>query len=251
MLVLNPINLKDVIAIDIETVRIVDNYEDLSPDYKVAWSYKCKTDKDIPTEDVLAELWKGKDSAVNAEFAKVCAVSLSGLDKEGNLVCAEIAEHDEKVLLEILSSFLDKKRGSRLVGHAAKFFDYPFLCKRYIINGLKIPFSLDTTALKPWEQSNICTHELWKMGGLGTSGSLVALCAAMGIPISKGDVDGSSVDVLYYKPLETLEESGLYKISRYCSHDTVATFNVFCKMKGLPTYSFDDVKYVKLYESKE
>lgn len=237
MKALYSIGLSDIAAIDIETVRITDNYEELSPDYKVAWAYKCKTDKDIPDEETLAELWKGKDSAVNAEFAKICAISITILETNGNLRCAEIFGADEKEILEKFGNILSKLGNKKLVGHAAKFFDYPFLCKRYIINGMVIPYMLDSTNSKPWEQTNICTHELWKMGGLGPSGSLVALCAAMGIPISKGDIDGSRVDECYYK--------GEYdRIGRYCSFDTVATFNVVCFMKGLPIYDPEYVNYV-------
>ena len=240
MKALYSIKIEDVVAIDIETVRIVDNYEELSPDYKVAWAYKCKDDKDIPSEERLAELWKGKDSAVNAEFAKICAVSLTMLEKDGTaLRCAEIYGDNEFEILWNLSNILDKLPiTKRLVGHAAKFFDYPFLCKRYIINSLPIPSILDSTSSKPWEQTNLCTHELWKMGGLGPSGSLVALSAALNIPISKGDIDGSRVDECYY--------AGEYtRIGRYCSHDTVGTFNLVCRFKGLPIYNPDtDVNFV-------
>jgi len=240
MKALSFIKIEDIVAIDIETVRIVDNYEDLSPDYKVAWAYKCKDDKDIPSEERLAELWKGKDSAVNAEFAKICAISLTMKEgKKDSLRCAEIYGDNEYDILLKLSDLLNKLPiTKRLLGHAAKFFDYPFLCKRYIINSLPIPSILDSTSSKPWEQTNLCTHELWKMGGLGPSGSLVALSAALGIPISKGDIDGSRVDECYY--------AGEYtRIGRYCSHDTVGTFNLVCRFKGLPIYNPDtDVNFV-------
>ena len=242
MKALYSIKIEDIVAIDIETVRIVDNYEDLSPDYKVAWAYKCKDDKDIPSEERLAELWKGKDSAVNAEFAKICAVSLTMLEKDGSgLRCAEIYGEDEAEILIILSGVLAKLPiTKRLVGHAAKFFDYPFLCKRYIINGLPIPSILDTTNTKTWDQTNLCTHELWKMGGLGPSGSLVAVSAALCIPISKGDLDGSRVDESYY--------AGEYqRIGRYCSLDAIADFNIFCRLKRLPIYNPDtDVNFVTI-----
>lgn len=233
MKALSGVKKETIVAIDIETVRIVDNYEDLSDYYKVAWAYKCKQDKEIPSEEELAILWKGKESAVNAEFAKICAVSLTMLVMDGNegefLKCAEIYGENEHEILTKLSQVLNKYSHKRLVGHAAKFFDYPFMCKRFIINGIQIPFMLDTTATKPWDMPHLCTHELWKMGGLGPSSSLVALCAALDVPISKGDLDGSRVDECYY--------AGEYdKIGRYCSLDTIATFNIFCKFKGLPIY---------------
>ena len=240
MKVLYNLDFKNVISFDIETVRIVDDYFDLPEDLKVAWAYKHKKDKELPSYEELAELWKGKDSAVNAEFAKVCAVSFAALDKDGNLACVEIFGDNEKEILLKVSEFLNKRdtAGRRLVGHAIEFFDIPFLVKRMIINGVSLPSLLDVGDAKPWERLNLDTFNLWKVGG-STSCSLVALCAALGVPISKGDLTGAEVDVAYY-----LGE--LSKISRYCSYDAIADFNVLRKLKGLDIFQFEDVDYITL-----
>jgi 3'-5' exonuclease len=232
------VDIKNVMSFDIETVRIVDNYEDLSEDLKVAWAYKHKTDKELPNDEVLAELWKGKDSAVNAEFAKVCAISMAALDNEGKLACVEIFGKDELDILTKASDLFNKKYNKRVCGHASEFFDIPFILKRMIINNVQLPSVLDVGDAKPWERTNLDTFNIWKLGG-STSCSLVALCASLGIPISKGDLSGAHVDVSYY--------AGEYeRIGRYCSHDTVATFNIICRLKELPLYDFDDVNYVQI-----
>ena len=89
---------------------------------------------------------------------------------------------------------------------------------------MEIPSILDTSDLKPWEQINLCTNDLWKMGGTGTGGSLLAVCNALQIPISKIDLVGDEVGQSYFN-------SEYEKIGRYCSHDAVATFNIFRKFK--------------------
>ncbi len=234
------IDIKNIMAFDIETVRVVDDYEYLSDELKIAWAYKNKVDKSMPTDEQLAELWKGKDSAVNAEFAKVCAVSIAAIDKDDHLSCVEIYGPDEEDILRKVSDIFIKKSSStrRIVGHASEFFDIPFLLKRMIINNITLPALLDVGDAKPWERTNLDTFNLWKLGG-STSCSLVALCASLGIPLSKGDLTGAHVDESYFA-------SEYERIGRYCSHDTVATFNAICRLKGLPMYSFDDVNYVNI-----
>lgn len=242
MKVLNNVKSELVVAIDIETVRIAENYNDLSPEYKSAWQYKNKQDGKVPSEEELSDLWE-RTASLYAEFSKVCAVSLTSIGKK-SLATKEFYGSKEKELLQALGKTLDNmlalNKEYRLVGHAAKYFDYPFLGKRFIINGLDIPTVLDASNLKPWEQSNLCTNELWKLQGTGSGSSLQALCTALQIPISKVDLVGDEVGSAYYK--------GEYeRIGRYCSYDTVATYNVIRKFKKESTFNFEEVSYVLGY----
>lgn len=245
MRILNQIKSSRVTAVDIETVRIVEHYKELSDDFKSAWGYKNKQDGRIPSDGVLAVLWENTAS-LYPEFSKVCAVSLAYLNPEGNLVCKEFYGEDEKGLLESLAVTLNKMiahdKEYRLIGHASKFFDYPFMAKRYIINRLDIPLVLDPIDNKPWLQTNLCTNELWKMGGT-TGSSLQAMCTALNIPISKVDLVGDEVGAAFYR--------GEFKrISTYCALDTIATFNVLRVMKQEDTFEFSDVIYFDAFSGK-
>lgn len=246
MKVLQNIKTDLVVAIDIETVRLVEKFEDLDEGTQSAWEYKNKQDGEIPDYDKLAQMWE-KNSSLYAEFSKVCAVSISFLH-EGRLYCKEFFGRDEKQILEQLAVTLNnmqaKNSSYRLVGHASKYFDYPYLCKRYIINGLDIPNVLDTTALKPWEGMNLCTNELWKVGGTGAGSSLQALCNALQVPISKVDLVGDEVGKAYFN-------GELERIGRYCSYDTIATFNVIRKFKKEEIFSFENTTYVTFYTEAE
>lgn len=242
MKLLRDIPTRHFVAIDIETVRIVEKYEDLSDEWKSAWEYKNKQSGEVPFFEELSDSWE-KTASLYAEFSKVCAVSVTFLSKnEDKLLCKEFFGTDEQVLLAQLGDFLNQISGSskdfRLVGHAAKYFDYPFLCKRYIINSLTIPTLLDTAHLKPWESRNLCTNaDIWKMGGTGAGSSLQALCTALGIPISKVDLVGDEVGNAYYR-------GEVERIAHYCSLDTIATFNVIRRIKGERIFEFGEVSYL-------
>lgn len=243
MKVLKPIKSELVAAIDIETVRIAENFADLSEEFQSAWRYKNKQEGVVPSDEELQVLWQ-KNSALYAEFSKVCAISMAYLDNKGKLIVKEYFGTQEKELLEALGNNLDSmiayNKEFRLVGHAAKFFDYPFMGKRFLINGLSIPSAIDASALKPWEQSNLCTNELWKLGGTGAGSSLQALCTALGIPVSKVDLVGDEVGAAYYR--------GEYeRIGRYCSLDTIATFNIIRRWKAESIFAFEDVTYLNGY----
>lgn len=230
------------VAIDIETVRVGEKFEDLSEGFQSAWEYKNKQDGVIPDIEELSAMWE-KNSSLYAEFSKVCAVSLTFLHQD-KLYCKEFYGTNEKELLKslgvTLENMLNSNSSYRLVGHASTFFDYPFLSKRFLINGLPIPNILDTSALKPWESKNLCTNTLWKVGGTGAGSSLQALCNVLDIPSSKVDIIGDEVGQSYFR-------GELERIGRYCSLDSIATFNVFRKFKYEPIFNYEDVEYLKGY----
>ncbi len=232
-----------IVGLNIETVRLADEFKDLDEGFKDAWRYKNKQDGIIPTEEELSESWK-RLASLYAEFSKICAVSLAYLDPQGKLVCKEYYGENEKAILEALSVTLNNMQAHnsqyRLVGHASKYFDYPYTSKRYIINELQIPNCLDSSNLKPWEGMNLCTNDLWKCGGTGAGSSLQALCNVLGVPISKVDLVGDEVGSAYFR-------KEFSRIGRYCSYDSVATFNVFRKFKQEDIFEFDQVQYITAY----
>lgn len=238
MRTLQKIQSQHIVAIDVETVRVSEHYEDLSEGFKSAWEYKNKFEGRIPTEQELSDSWL-RTSSLYTEFSKICAVSITFLHG-GKLFCKEFYGKNEKALLEALAITLNnisaKSSDYRLAGHASKYFDYPFLCKRFIVNGMQLPDLLEVTTLKPWEQRNLCTNELWKVGGTGSGSSLQALCNVLDIPVSKVDLVGDEVGTAYFN-------NELERIGRYCSYDTIATFNILRKFKYEPIFQFDEVEY--------
>ena len=179
MKVLKPIDSRFFVAIDIETVRLAERFEELSEAYQDAWAYKNKQNGEIPTQEELDDLWT-RTSSLYPEFSKICAISMAFLDESGTVLCCKgLASENEEALLTDAYHFLNRiSMGNpkyRLIGHAANYFDYPFMCKRYVINRMEIPKILDDTDKKPWEKLNQCSNTLWKMGCTGPGSSLQAL----------------------------------------------------------------------------
>jgi hypothetical protein len=79
------------------------------------------------------------------------------------------------------------------------------------------------------------TMEMWKFGDYKHYTSLDLLLALFDIPSSKGVMDGSKVNQVYYR------EKDLKKIAEYCVNDVVAIAQLFLKMKGLHLIEEKDI----------
>ena len=108
MKILEQVKTQYVVAGDIETVRLFENYEDVPEHFQTAWSYKSKNNGEVLDFEELEKLWE-TTSALYPEFSKVCTVSLVFLDKEGvNLRLKSFYSEDEHQLLTELSEFLSR-----------------------------------------------------------------------------------------------------------------------------------------------
>jgi uncharacterized protein YprB with RNaseH-like and TPR domain len=136
---------------------------------------------------------------------------------------------DEKLLLEGFSGMLTSYAGKKkveLCAHNGKEFDFPYISRRLLVNGLPLPAVFDTAGKKPWEVNFIDTLELWKFGDYKHYTSLNLLTALFGIPTPKDDIDGSMVAEVYY------HEKNLRRIVTYCEKDVIAVAQLFLRYKG-------------------
>ncbi|MEM9363186.1 MAG: ribonuclease H-like domain-containing protein, partial [Bacteroidota bacterium] len=113
-----------------------------------------------------------------------------------------------------------------LCAHNGKEFDFPYIARRMVINGLNLPYKLDLFGKKPWEVPHLDTMELWKFGDYKHYTSLKLLAHILGIPSPKEDMDGSMVQSVYY------EENDLDRIVSYCELDVVTTAQVFLRLRN-------------------
>jgi hypothetical protein len=94
-----------------------------------------------------------------------------------------------------------------------------------LVNGITLPGLLNLSGKKSWEIPHLDTMEMWKFGDYKHYTSLDLLSAIFKIPTSKGVMDGSQVNAVYYK------ERDLKKIADYCVCDVVAIAQLFLKLK--------------------
>ena len=123
-----------------------------------------------------------------------------------------------------------------LCAHNGKEFDFPYLCRRFIINNIPIPGLLQLSGKKPWEVNHIDTLELWKFGDYKSYTSLNLLAHTLGIPTPKDDIDGSMVWKVYW------EEKNIERIVTYCQKDVITVTQVFLRMSGEPLIKPDNVE---------
>jgi DNA polymerase elongation subunit (family B) len=113
-----------------------------------------------------------------------------------------------------------------LCAHNGKEFDFPYLCRRMLVNGIKLPAMLDIAGKKPWEVGHIDTMELWKFGDYKHYTSLKLLAKIFGIPTPKDDIDGSQVREVYY------DEKNPERIRIYCMKDVLTIGQLFLKYRN-------------------
>ena len=221
---LENIKITNVLFLDIETAPLVYKYKDLNEKMKPLWDSKFRFQQAETPESLY------KKAGVYAEFSKIICISV-GFFNDGTFRVKSFSGHDEKVILEDFSSLLNKhfnRKEHLLCAHNGKEFDFPFLCRRMLINGVKLPKALNISGKKPWEINHLDTMELWKFGDYKNYTSLNLLANIFDIPTPKDDIDGSDVARVYW------EEKNLKRIAAYCQKDVLTVAQLLLRFMGQP-----------------
>jgi len=242
------IDATKVLFFDIETVSGRASFGDLDETFQYLWGLKApgvlKRYGEELTEEENAASYVDK-AAIYAEFGKIVCISVGAVyrDKDTRLKIRikSFANRDEKVLLEEFSAMLDQYYGNVhkqfICGHNIKEFDVPYVCRRLIVNQMKLPKMLDIVGKKPWETHHLVdTMTLWKFGDYKAYTSLKLLAGVLGFPTPKDDIDGSQVGRVFW------EEDDLERIATYCEKDVLATAQLFFRYQLKPLLEEDQVQ---------
>jgi uncharacterized protein YprB with RNaseH-like and TPR domain len=142
-----------------------------------------------------------------------------------------------KEFAEMLSKAQEKKF-QYMCAHNGKEFDYPYLIRRMLINGINVPPILDLSGKKPWEVNHFDTMEMWKFGDFKNYTSLELLAAVFGIPTPKDDINGSDVARVFWK------DHDLPRIVNYCQKDVLTILQVFLRFQGKPIIGENQITYI-------
>ncbi len=216
-----------ILFLDIETVPQCYHYNELTDEAKKLYEAKTKAlQKDKTVEEVYDR------AGIYAEFGKIICISVGYIHEGvlGRQIRLKSFYHDdeETLLKQFVRLLEDNSRFNILCGHNAKEFDFPFICRRLLINGIPIPEVLNLTGKKPWEITHLDTMELWKFGDFKAYTSLALLCYVFHIPTPKDDISGADVAKVYY------EENNLERIKDYCEKDVIALIQLFLKLRNEP-----------------
>jgi 3'-5' exonuclease len=235
-----------VLFIDIETVPLYENLESVPENMQKLWKKKAGQ---IGKEDDTADDLYGR-AGIYSEFGKIVCISAGKIfrkEKERAYRVKSYFGDDEKILLREFSVMLNGFMANpthKLCAHNGQEFDFPYIARRMLINGLPLPPVLDIAGAKPWEIKDVMldTLQLWKFGDYKHYTSLELLCAIFNIPTPKDDIDGSQVADIYYKTFD------IQRIARYCEKDTFAIAQLILRFKGESLISQENYEIAGLEE---
>lgn len=221
------IKLEHILFLDIETVPEQQHFDDLDDTSKALWEQKSQYQR---KEDFSAEEFYER-AGIWAEFGKIVCISVGYFvlkNNSRNFRVTSFFGEEIKILkdFKILLETHFNKPHHLLCAHNGKEFDFPYIARRMIINGIDIPFKLDLFGKKPWEVPHLDTLELWKFGDYKTYTSLKLMAHVLGIPSPKDDIDGSEVRNVFY------EENDIDRIVVYCEKDTVTVAQILLRLRN-------------------
>lgn len=233
------INPEQILFLDIETVPEYEDFTALDEVTQELWAQKSRYQRKEEAEP--AEFYQ--NAGIWAEFGKIVCISAGYFIRKGQTRNFRVTSFhgDELKILKEFRILLTEHFGSPsqlLCAHNGKEFDFPYIARRMIINGISLPGKLDLFGKKPWEVPHLDTMELWKFGDYKHYTSLKLLAHVLGIPSPKEDMDGSMVRDVYYK------EKDMDRIITYCELDVITLAQVFLRLRNEPLLEDSEIKRV-------
>ncbi len=226
-----------ILFLDIETVSARSGFNELDKNWQELWEQKTRF---MRGEEDSPEEFYGKRAAIMAEFGKIICIScgfFSSREGQRKFRVKSFFGDDEAQLLRDFAGLLNThfQKEYLLCAHNGKEFDFPYIARRMVVHGIRLPDLLNTSGLKPWEVRHLDTMEMWKFGDYKHFTSVKLLAALFNIPTPKDDIDGSMVGEVYWK------NNDLERIVNYCQKDAVTVARLFLKMEMREALKDDDI----------
>ena len=233
---LNNIQLDNILFLDIETVPETEHFSDLDSDFQELFAQKTQYQR---KEDVSPEEFYER-AGIWAEFGKIICISVGYFTQKNGERQFRVTtfQGDEERLLLDFSNLINNHFNLPqhvMCGHNVKEFDFPFIARRMLIHGIKIPDKLNLMGKKPWEVPHLDTLELWKFGDYKHFTSLKLLTKVLGVPSPKDDIDGSEVANVFYK------DKDIDRIATYCEKDVIAVAQIILKLRLQKLLTSDEI----------
>jgi len=225
---LDHIKIGNILFLDIETVPAFANYQNMPESLKLLWDRKASF---ITKEDKTPEELYNR-AGIYAEFGKIICISTAMLGIKENsrmLKLKSFFSDNEKEILSGISDLITRislKREIELCAHNGKEFDFPYIARRMLINGISLPSLLDISGKRPWETRLLDTMDMWKFGDHKHYTSLNLLAEIFNIESPKSDIDGSKVQSVYWI------DKDIPRIVDYCRRDVIAMVQLVLRFKG-------------------
>ena len=224
---ISKLKLEHILFLDIETVPQARSFDLLDDTTKTLYADKTKY---LRKEEHTPEDYYER-AGIWAEFGKIICISVGYFKLVGEERSFRTTSFygEERTLLIEFKNLLEthfNRSHHILCAHNGKEFDFPYIARRMIIQGIEIPYKLNLFGKKPWEVPHLDTLDLWKFGDYKHYTSLKLLTHILGIPSPKDDMDGSEVRQVYY------EDQNIDRIIIYCEKDTVAVAQILLRLRN-------------------
>lgn len=229
--------LKNLLFIDIETVSVQPDLDLLDEAMQALWTKRANRLDPQQNPDILYK----QRAALSAEFGKIICIAAGYFylndEQQLSLRVKSFSGTDEAQLLHDFKYLLENRfnKRTRLVAHNGKHFDYPYLCRRMLINRIMPPAILNIADQKPWEIVHLDTMEMWQYGDKRYLTSLKLLATLFGIPTNKDNIDGSMVHDVFYR------DGDYERIAAYCRSDVKVTAQVYLAMRCYPSLAPENI----------
>lgn len=184
-------NILKTLFIDIETVAQKSNFGKLSPSFQNLWTHKANQlnyvqEANVPysVEDAYV-----KNAAFYPEFGRIVCISIGMFiqrNTEVEFVSKSFYADNERGLikdfLNCYQKYFNHSDRYKLCGHNVIEFIIPFIGRRSLIHGLKLPSKFNLMDRKPWQLDYVRdTLSMWKFGAFKNAVSLETLCTVFDI----------------------------------------------------------------------
>lgn len=142
----------------------ISDFKKIDPEKFNIWSKMAENKYGEVSDDVYLE-----KAIFLPEYSKIGSIAFGVKNGDDNYIKYMVGD-DEKVIIELLFNIIEefrkKKLNGYLCGHNINGYDIPFLIKRGLKHGLKIPKSFtNSLTVKPWEANIVDIIDLWKFTG--------------------------------------------------------------------------------------
>ena len=231
------IKIESILFLDIETVPAFPSYKEVPESVRILWEKKAAYLK--KEEESPENLYQR--AGIYAEFGRIICISTGMIGLQDNKRVFRIksffAESEKELLEEFadLVTRLSQKREIELCAHNGKEFDFPYMARRMLINGVRLPALLDVACKRPWEVKHLDTLDLWKFGDHKHYTSLELLALVFDLETPKSDIDGSKVPVIYW------QDRDLKRIVAYCRRDVITIAQLMLRFRGEEVLKPEDI----------
>ena len=158
-----------------------------------------------------------KKTGLDGTFGRICCIGFAVNDDAADVRYGDEAETITAFFAWLIEaariSDYTERQSAIFIGHNILSFDLRFLWQRCVVNGIRPPAFIPFNA-KPWDGKVLDTMTAWNPERERRI-SLDKLCLALGVPSSKGDMDGSKV-------AEYWQAGRHQEVAAYCMADVEA-----------------------------